>query len=221
MIITVTTLVVALVVAGALALSGVFAGDGSDDPTADASTDAGPSPSASPTPSAEPTPEEELPGVTFGTAEDPLAPGESFTMLDDWTITLGATDLDTWPDLEPYWQQKWPDKMDQFQPDPGMVFVSVPAKVTYTGDPADQDRITDIVVDYLAADGENGIINICGHQGLAVERFNVELDKTPIEGIACTAIPAAQAPGGQWRVFISWRTPAGQETYVDVFYATA
>ena len=213
--------VVALVVAGAVVLSGVFSGEGVDDPTAVGTTDAASTASASPTPSAEPTPEEELPGVTFGTAENPLAPGESFTMLDDWTITLGTTDLDTWPDLEPYFQETRPDKIDVYQPDPGTVYVSAPANVTYTGDPADQARLTDIVVDYVPADGENGAVNTCGNYGSAVERFEVELDKDLIEGIACTAIPAAQAPGGQWRVFISWFTPEGQETYVDVFYATA
>ena len=100
--------------------------------------------------------------------------------------------------------------------------ISVPAKVTYTGDPADQDRGS-VVLDYLGADGESGTINTCGHGGQAVERFEeVDLDNKPlVEGVACTAIPAAQAPGGQWRVVISWRTPEGQETYVDVFHATA
>ena len=41
------------------------------------------------------------------------------------------------------------------------------------------------------------------------------------EGIACTAVPAAQAPGGQWRIFIDWTTPEGEQTFVQVFYATA
>ena len=205
-------------VAGALALSGVFAGDGVDDPTADATTDAGPTPSA--TPSAEPTPEDELPGVTFGTAERPLAPGESFTMLDDWTISLGATDLDTWPDIQPQLQQRWPSKMGSLEPNPGTVYVSVPAKVTYTGDPADQDRIILIVVEFLSADGTVGTINTCGNGGLAVEPFDT-IDEEPFEGTACTEIDPAQAAEGMWRVFVSWKQPDGARDFVHVYYGTS
>lgn len=222
LIITVVVAVLALVIVATLALSGAFSSDAGDagDPTPVASPETTPTPSTSPTPSPEPTPDEELPGVTFGTAEDPLAPGESFTMLDDWTITLGASDLDTWPDLEPHFLETRAHKIDQYQPDPGTVYVSTPATVTYAGDPADQDRISSIVVEYLAADGTVGTINTCGRYGLAVEPFNTIYDE-PFIGTACTQLPATQAPGGQWRIFISWFTPEGQETYIDVFYATA
>ena len=217
MIVTVVVTVVALIIVGALALSGAFSKDSSDSPTAGASTGATPTPSTDPTPSSEPTPEGDVPGVTIGTAENPYGPGDSFVMLDDWTFTLGATDLDSWPDLEPQLLQKWPTKIDQLKPDPGMVYVSAPASVTYSGDPADQDRMSLIVVEYLATDGTVGTINTCGNGGIAVEPFNTINDE-PFVGTACTQITPAQAAGGQWRVFISWFTPEGQETYIDVFY---
>ncbi|MEP7762637.1 hypothetical protein [Sanguibacter sp. 25GB23B1] len=211
---------VALAVVGALALSGVFAGDGDDAPDPRASAGAGSTPSASTTPSAEPTPEEDVPGVTIGTDENPYGPGDSFVMLDDWTITLGATDTDTWPDLEPGLRETWPDQIEQFQPAAGMVYVSAPANVTYTGDPAGLDRIESIVVEHVAADGTVSAINTCGDFGLAVDTFHpIDLDKEPVvEGVACVEVSPAQAADGRWRVFVDWIRPDGQGDYVEVFY---
>ena len=216
MITTVVALVIVLVVAGALFASGVFTGDGSDDP--DASPTA---PTA--TPSVTPTPEE-VPGKTIGTPTTPYAPGDSFVFLDDWTFSLGATDFDTWPDVGPALEQMWPDTIDSYRPGPGMVFVSAPMSMTYTGPPTYQGRITTITLHYMTADGTGLPAGNCGVVGMSVEAFDVSdaVDLPAVEGAACAEMTPEQAVGGQWRISLDFLNEGdGTEYLRQIFYTAA
>ena len=215
-IIALAVLVVVLVVAGALFASGVFTGDGSDDP------DASPTAPAA-TPSVAPTPEE-VPGKTIGTPTTPYAPGDSFVFLDDWTFTLGATDFDTWPDVGPALEQQWPDTIDTYLPEPGMVFVSAPMTMTYTGPPTYQGRITSIYLAYFTADGTELRVGNCGRYGDAVEAFDLSdaVDLPAVDGAACAEMTPEQAIGGQWRITLVYlKEDSGTEVFRDILYAAA
>jgi len=204
---------------GILVVSGALDGDGADGPDPAATTVAGSAAGATPTP--EPTPEEaEIPGVTVGTPENPYEPGDSFTILDDWTMTIGEVDTDTWPDLEPHFLETDPDDMDFYRPDPGTVYVSAPSSVVYTGEPKDQDRLKSIFVGHVAADGATIATNSCGSYGLAVDTFwPLDMPEEPrSEGVACVEIPPARVEGGQWRIAIDLIDPEGQSRYVLVYY---
>jgi hypothetical protein len=204
---------------GGLAISGAFEGDGADGPDPAATSVAGSTPGTTPSP--EPTPEEtEIPGVTVGTPENPYEPGDSVTILDDWTMTIGEVDTDTWPDLEPHFLETDPDDMDFYRPAPGMVYVSAPSSMVYTGEPKDQDRLKSVFVGHVAADGESIATNSCGSYGLAVEPFwPLNMPNEPrSEGVACVEIPPARVEGGQWRISFDWIEPDGQYRTVYVYY---
>jgi hypothetical protein len=206
-------------VVGVLKLSGAFEGDGAEGPDPAATSVPGATPGTTASP--EPTPEEtEIPGVTIGTPENPYEPGDSFVILDDWTMTIGEVDTDTWPDLEPHFLETRPHKMDQYQPEPGMVYVSAPSSVAYSGAPKNQDRLESISVYHLATDGTITSTNTCGDLGLAVEPYwPYKANEEPlIEGVPCVEIPPTQVPGGQWQIFVDWIEPDGQGNYVLVHY---
>ncbi|MEP7766161.1 hypothetical protein [Sanguibacter sp. 25GB23B1] len=215
LIITLAVLVVVLVAAGALFVSGVFTGDGDD-------ADASPTTPAA-TPTIAPTPEE-IPGKTIGTQANPYTPGDSFKFLDDWTFSLGTTDFDTWPDVGPALEQKFPDSIDSYRPGPGMVFVSAPMSMTYTGPPTYQGRITTITLHYMTADGTALPAGNCGVVGMSVEAFDVSdaVDLPAVEGAACAEITPEQAVGGQWRISLDFLNEGdGTEYLRQIFYTAA
>lgn len=211
--IIVVVLVVTIVatVAFGLFVGGVFDGREETPTTATSPTAAPP-----PTPRPAPTPEE-VPGTTIGTRENPYGPGDSFTILDDWTFTLGATDTDTWPDVAAYFEQHAADKLHLHQPAPGMVFVSAPATLTYTGSPEGRDRVDFFTVHHIAADGTESMINSCGRYGTSVEPFNTVYEDPVVEGVPCVEVTPTQAIGGQWRVAV-WFGPDEDEVVTDIFY---
>ncbi|MBI9115880.1 hypothetical protein [Sanguibacter suaedae] len=203
--------------AGALVISGAL-GDGSDgsDPATTPAAGTTPGPAAS----SEEAEEAEVPGVTVGTPENPYGPGDTFVILDDWTMTIGETDTDSWPELEPQLQQTSPSTMDWYPPEPGMVYVSAPSSIVYNGDTDDQDRLNSITVSHLAADGTTTAINTCGRYGMAVETYwpGYVNEDPSAEGVPCVEIPPSQVAGGQWQIFIDWIGPDGRPDYVLVHY---
>jgi len=212
-----STLAISAVV-GALVISGAFEGNGAEGP--DPAATSVPGSTSGTTTSPEPTPEEtEIPGVTIGTPENPYEPGDSFTILDDWTMTIGEVDTDTWPDLEAHFLETQPDKMDWYRPDPGMVYVSAPSSMVYTGEPKDQDRLRSVFVSHVATDGESIASNSCGSYGLAVDTFwPLDMPDEPrSEGVSCVEIPPARVEGGQWRISFDWIGPDGQYRTVYVY----
>jgi hypothetical protein len=195
---------------GILFAAGVFEGDGAP-ATAD--------PAATPAPTASPTPEE-IPGETIGTPENPFRPGDSFTFFDDWTFTFGQTNTDAWPALASYYEETFPDELDDHEPGPGMVYLTAPVTMTYTGAPADQDNIM-IALHHVSTDGTETGNSSCGLLRRNFTRF-VALDvrtKPVVEGSLCAEIPTENIPGGQWWIYLSyWDSATGTELDQQYYY---
>lgn len=214
-VIVVVLAVVAALVVGGLALAGVFSSDdGADhDQTSEASTSA----------SATPQEPEVVPGKTIGTPEKPYAPGDSFVFLEDWTFTLGATDFDTWPDVEADLQARLPTMMDSFLPEPGMVFVSAPLSMTYTGPPTYQGRITSVYAQYVTVDGTELFTGNCGRYGDAVAPFDESdaLEMASVAGAVCVEMTPEQAIGGQWRIEVDYVDGDSDVLFRHIYYTAA
>jgi len=203
---------VLVIVGGVLFATGVFEGDGAPVAADPAATSA---PTASPTP-------EEIPDQTLGTPQNPLRPGDSFIFFDDWTFTIGETDTDAWPALAAYYQEHFADKMYQFEPDPGMVYVTAPMVATYTGDKAKQDEVM-MALHHVGADGTETRSTSCGMTGRNYTRFEALAIKTDplVEGSLCVEISPDQVPGGLWWIYLSYYDPATGIDRNEQYYYTA
>jgi len=165
-------------------------------------------------------PEEVVPGVTIGTPENPYTGGESFTVMEDWTFTVGASDTDAWPDIAAEWDDR-PD-VDQYQPHPGTVFVMAPASMTYTGPPSDQGRVKGFFVSYVAPDGAL-IHPHCGRYGTTFDQFdNSTASDEPSEDASfCAQVLPEQVAGGLWQVSMFTYDDDLTERRVEVYYAVS
>jgi hypothetical protein len=211
------SLTTGLIVAGVLVLTGgvlfaagVFEGHG-----APAAAD----PAATPAPTASAT-AGETPGETIGTPENPFRPGDSFTFFDDWTFTVGETDTDAWPGLAPYYEEHFADEIYQHEPGPGMVYVTVPLSMAYTGGPSKQ-RHTMMAITHVSADGVETRAGMCGLAGGDFRVFdNMAVQRDPVvEGSLCAELLPTQVPGGQWWIYLSYWDPAtGTELDQQFFY---
>jgi hypothetical protein len=208
--ITLIASAVLVLTGGALFVAGAFEGDGAPvaaDPTVTSASSAAQTP-------------EEIPGETIGTSENPFGPGDTFTFFDDWTFTFGATNPDTWPGLASYYEEHFPDKISQYEPEPGMVYVTVPVSMTYTGTEAKREHILMALNHVSAAGTETGNTD-CGLTGRNYKRFESVTAKwsSELEGSLCAEIRPEDVPGGQWWIYLSYYDPAtGTERNQQFFY---
>jgi hypothetical protein len=207
------TLGVVGVVAVALSASGVFEGDGA--PGVD------PGASSTSTSTSSPTPQE-TPDEPLGTPQNPLRPGDSFTFFDDWTFTLGETDTDAWPDLAPYYRERFPDEIHQHEPEPGMIYVTAEMTAVYDGPISKQDLLN-TALHHVSVDGAETYVNGCRLAGGEGRRFDTtELRNQPVvEGYLCAEITPEQVPGGLWWIYLSYYDPAAGIDRNEQYYYTA
>lgn len=208
-IVVVVVVTVLLLTSGALALAGVF--DRGEDPSTATGTDPTGTTAADP-------PEQEIPGETVGTPDNPYAPGDSFSILDDWTFSVGATDTDAWPEVAPRWEGD--ADIDQYQPDPGTVYVKTDASAVFAGSPAEQHRVFGLTFTFVAPDGTL-VTEKCGRYGTVFETLRNSADAVTTEsGAVCVQALPEQAEGGQWQVSLFYYDEDQREQYIKVYYAT-
>ncbi|MEP7763372.1 hypothetical protein [Sanguibacter sp. 25GB23B1] len=158
--------------------------------------------------------------MTVGTPENPYTGGESFTVLEDWTFTVGTSDTDAWPDVAAQWDGQ-PD-VDQYQPDPGMVFVMAPASMTYTGPPTYQGRVKGFFVTFVTPDGTL-VYPKCGRYGTTFDSFDNSAvsDESSEDATFCAPVLPEQVEGGQWQVTMYTYDEDLTERLVEVYYAVS
>ena len=150
----------------------------------------------SPTPSASPTPE-------LGSRENPAPLGSSSKFAADsmWTLTMGATDADAWPEIVAANEFNAP-------PPEGSTYVAAPVHLAV----ADVEEAADGVlpamsfeVEYVTASGRSYGSFTCPvafpPPGVGLFELGSMYGGTEADFLACAAVPGADVPGGIWKAF--------------------
>ncbi|MEP7763647.1 hypothetical protein [Sanguibacter sp. 25GB23B1] len=134
-----------------------------------------------------------------GTRDDPFAAGDPVT-AGGWTTTIGPTDVDGWASLSAEMSDV---ELAQYAPAAGTSYVVAPMTVTYAdGVPTD---LGSFEVSYVGASGTSYTV-IGSTCRLALDDLFPTSDvyeQAEVTGTVCTDVPAADAPGGTWRVALN------------------
>lgn len=126
-----------------------------------------------------------------GTRDNPYTAGDSID-LGDWTITLGATNLDATAEVE---------AANSFNEIPeGQTAIMVEVEATYTGDDSSTVWI-DVGIEYVGADGNtyDSTNAYCGPVDGGLLQVNEQYTDATVTGTVCVTIPDG-AEGGTWKV---------------------
>ncbi len=130
-----------------------------------------------------------------GSLRSPYAVDETFRLV-SWRISLGATDLDAWPEIEP-------ENMFNEPPGPGWSYVMVPVTLENVGSTELMPWL-DLSIEYLGGDGVvYGASSGDQWCGVVPDQLSDVNDVYPggrVTGNQCAAVPTEAVAGGHWRV---------------------